>query len=347
MIILKGFLTILVLLLPLFVGFCLNRKTLSETYLYGQVLFWGIFQLIAVPMVYFRATFNALFIVFCCVLAGLVAWGIRKAVPRFVSWKKGFSFRDENGKLKLPFQLNVFFILASLVILYQACIYIFKMHLDEDDARWIAEANDALVKNRMLLHNPATGEYIGRFVGEMVKDVFSPWSMHLAVISRLSMIRPVVMAHTVYAPVLLLLSYNVYTQMGKRLFKGKSEQGIFLLMVSVINLFMAGNVYTQSVFTLTRIWQGKAAIAAIIIPLILLLLLEIEQEDTVKNWLLLVCAGFAACLMSGMGIAISVIMIAVYGGYAVICKRFKRIPLYLLALAPPIVYGLLYFRMKG
>ena len=64
-----------------------------------------------------------------------------------------------------------------LVIAGQMCVYIFGMHLDEDDARWIAEANDALVKNKMLLHNPATGEYIGRFVGEMIKDVFSPWSI--------------------------------------------------------------------------------------------------------------------------------------------------------------------------
>lgn len=337
MTILKGFLAVLVLLFPLFVGTFLNRKTLSEAYLFGQVAMWGLFQLIAVPMVYFRAAFNTLFYVYVSVLAILVLLGIRKMI---LQWMK----RDRK---KFEFRFNLFFVLASLVILYQASIYIFGMHLDEDDARWIAEANDALVKNRMLLHNPATGEYIGRFVGEMVKDVFSPWSMYLAVISRLTMIRPVTMAHTVYAPVLLLISYNVYIQIGKRLFKGKTEQGIFLLMVSVINLFMAGNVYTQSVFTLTRIWQGKAVVAAVVIPLFLMLLLEIENENTVASWLWLACAGFAACLFSGMGIAISVIMIAVYGGYAIICKRWKRIPFFLFALVVPVVYGFLYYRMKG
>ena len=71
-------------------------------------------------------------------------------------------------------------------------------------------------------------------------------------------------------------------------------------MVAVINLFMAGNVYTQSVFTLTRIWQGKAIVAAVIIPLFLLLLLKIQKEDTVTNWLWLVCGGTAACLFSGI-----------------------------------------------
>ena len=337
MIVLQVFLTTVVLLLPFFVGFFLNKKTFSEAYLYGQVAMWGLFELIAVPMVYFRASFNALFIVYTCAILVPVAFGVRKM---FLFLRKG-----EIAKPKIQF--NLFFALAALLILYQAGIYIFGVHLDEDDARWIAEANDALVKNRMLLHNPATGEYIGRFVGEMVKDVFSPWSMYVAVLGRLTQVPPVVIAHTVYAPVLLLLSYSVYNRIGKNLFKGKTEQGIFLLMVAVINLFMAGNVYTQSVFTLTRIWQGKAVVAAVMIPLFLLLLLEIEKENTVSNWLWLVCGGAAACLFSGMGIAIAVILIAVYGGYAVVCRRWKRIPLFLLALAIPVTYGLLYMRLKG
>ena len=249
------------------------------------------------------------------------------------------------------------------------CVYIFGMHLDEDDARWIAEANDALIKNRMLLHNPATGEYIGRFVGEMIKDVFSPWSIYLAWLSRATGIKAVVIAHTIYPPLLLGLSYSAYYEIGTQLFEGEKkrhERGIFLLMVSVINLFMAGNVYTQSVFTLTRIWQGKAVVAAVMIPAILAIILRVQQttpqaEGSIRDWILLIVVGVSCCLFSGMGIAIGLLLLAIYGLYVVACmivrtarhKEYKwkscaiRVGLWLASLAPSIENGLGYLRLKG
>ena len=145
-----------------------------------------------------------------------------------------------------------------------------------------------------------------------------------------------------------------YYEMGKCLFKGKAERGIFLLMVAVINMLFAGNAYTQSVFTLTRIWQGKAVVAAVMIPAILMLVLRIQEEDTVQNWVCLFISGTAICLLSGMGIAAGLIMILVYGLYIIIRAMIrgwktglKRIPLWLLCLVPEILFGLGYLLFKG
>lgn len=334
MIVIKCFLLLLVFSIPLFVGFIFHKKTWIETYLFGQVSLWAIFQIMAVPMIHLRLSFDTLWISYTVVMAGLAVWGFTQKKKPAISFSQ-------------PWTHYIPLILAGIVILGQMGVYVFGMHLDEDDARWLAEANDALVKNKMYLHNPATGDYIGRFVGEMTKDVFSPWGMYIAVLSKLTFVRTAVIAHTVYAPILLLISYFVYYLMGKELFKGKTEQGLFLLCVSVIQMFFAGNAYTQSVFALTRIWQGKAVVAAIMIPLFLLLLLRVEKEDTRANWLWFAVAGCASCLFSGMGIIISLILIAVFGFYAIICKRFKRILYLLLALLPSLVFGLLYYQMKG
>lgn len=339
MIVLQCILAVIVFSIPLFVGFLFRRKSWMETYLYGQILLWAVFQVIAVPMIHLRLTFTVLWITYTVVMLSLAAWGIIK--------NKGIKCTIKQNWDKKNWTHYIPYIVAFGIIAYQIIIYIFGMHLDEDDARWIAEANDALVKNRMYLHNPATGEYIGRFVGEMQKDVFSPWGMYIAVLSRLTTIRAAVIAHTIYPPILLGLSYIIYDLTGKQLFKGTTERGIFLLMVSMINMFMAGNPYTQAVFTLTRIWQGKAVVAAIMIPLFLFLLLQVQKEDAVGNWLWFAAAGCASCLFSGMGIAISTIMIAVYGLYAVVCKRFKRLPLLLLSLLPSLLFGFFYFQMKG
>lgn len=337
MIVLQVILGVIVFSLPLWTGFVFRRKTIAESYLYGQVFLWAVFQAMAVPMIHLRLSFTALWITYTVFLAGMAGWGILR-----------FRKRERVSlKPKKPWTQYLPLMIACLVILGQVCIYIFGVHLDEDDARWIAEANDALVKDKMYLHNPATGEYIGRFVGEMVKDVFSPWGMYVAVLSRLTMIPAAVIAHTVYAPILLVTAYIVYYRIGQLLFKGTMERGLFLLMVSLIMMFMGGNVYTQAVFTLTRIWQGKAVVAAVMIPLFLMLLLEVEHDDVPGNWLWLAAAGCACCLFSGMGIAISVILIAVYGGYAVLCKRFRRIPYLVLALLPSLLFGFFYLRMKG
>ena len=151
-----------------------KHRSPSFTYLCGQLLLWAAFQVVAVPCINFRTTFNTLFWIYTAVviiLIGCGAWVLQSEVGTRKRWTG--NWRE---------WLSPFLIIACLVIVGQMCVYIFGMHLDEDDARWIAEANDALVKNRMLLHNPATGEYIGRFVGEMVKDVFSPWSMQALVV---------------------------------------------------------------------------------------------------------------------------------------------------------------------
>ena len=325
------FFCLLVFSFPFLVGSIYRTGSLGSTYLFGQLTLWAAFQVLAVPMVLLRVEYTTLFWAYLPVALILGIIGVR---------------RFRKIKLEKP---SIFLILAILVILFQCGFYVFGMHLDEDDARWIAEANDALVKNKMLLHNPATGEYIGRFVGEMVKDVFSPWPFYIAGISKITGIRAASIAHTVYPPFLLGLSYMAYYEMGRQLFKKPPEQGIFLLMVAMINMFMGGpeNDFTQSVFTLVRIWQGKAVVAAIIIPAIFMLILRIQNEDTVQNWLLLTVTTCAACLFSGMGIAISLLMTAVYGAYVVVCGRWRRIPYWLLSMAPPIVCGLGYFWLKG
>ncbi len=337
MIVLKIILTAIMLVLPFCAGCLFRNRSISFTYLSGQLLLWAAFQVLAVPAVYFRAEFTLLFWMFSGFAVLLAALGVRSG--RRICFEKP--------------EFSVFLFAAMMVIAFQCAVYIFGMHLDEDDARWLAEANDALVKNKMLLHNPATGEYIGRFAGEMQKEIFSPWPFYIAWMSRFTGIGAATAAHTVYPPVLLCLSYAAYYELGRQLFRGRSERGIFLLMVAVINLFMAGNAHTQSVFTLTRIWQGKAVVAAVMIPLFLTLAVRLLKEDTFRNWLMLGVSGCAACLLSGMGIAIGILMIGVYGGYAIIRRiaehgidGWKRVPLWLLNMLPGLIYGIGYYMIR-
>ncbi len=333
MVILELLVCIIVYLMPLFVGFAMNHKSISEAYLFGQVAIWAGFQLVAVPMILLRAHFMTLVVFFSLLVLIFAVYGGYK----FKECIRNLSIIDA---LKIDF--NLFLIPAIALIAIQLFFYVFGQHLDEDDARWLGEANDALVHNRMLLHNPLTGEYIGHPEGEMVKDVFSPWCMFLAYLSKVTFLSPAVTSHMVYAPILLILAYLVYYRIGKNLFRGRLEQGGFLLFIALIMFLETGN-YTQARFSLVRIWQGKATVAAVMIPLFLLCLLEIENKNRISDWIMLAISSTAGCLFSGMGIAISFILVGAYGAYAVLFNRLNRIPFYLLSICQPVVFGLMYY----
>ena len=350
MMILHIFMAFILILSAFFAGVIHNKKTIIGSYLYGQIFMWAVFQTIAVPLVLLKAPFILLVIVYSLVLIVFLFLGL-KSIPALI---KSFDLS----------RINVPLILALILIVGQMLVYFLGMHLDEDDARWIAEANDAITKNAMYLHNPATGAYTGEFVGEVMKDVFSPWSMYIAFFAKVTGINAAIVAHTILAPLLLAISYMVYHEISKILFKGKTEVGLFLLSVAVINLFFGGNRHTQSVTSLIRIWQGKAIVAAIMIPMVFMLFLNMkeathkhessdEEETQIKkgcanrsNWLWIMVAGCSGCLFSGMGIAISALMIGVLGAYTIVCKKWKEIPYFLLAIAPSIIFGFGYFLMR-
>ena len=332
--ILQAFLLLTVFgLVPVSVGFALRKRRIMEAYVFGQVLMWAVFQVLAVPMVLLRLPFSVLQVTFSALTGLACACGWARI------WKMGVQRPD--------LRLSPLTYLAAALILAQAGMYVLGQHLDEDDSRWIAEAFDALIHNRMLLDNPATGAYIGRFAGEMSKDVFSPFSMYLAVLSGDVLIRPAVTAHTVYAPVLLMTMYMIYALIAEELFEKKREQGAFLLACAVIHLFYAGNTRSQAVFALVRIWQGKAVVAGVILPLFLLLFLRLIRKPGKEAWFWMACAGSAACLLSGMGVPIAMILLTVYGVYTVLMKRWREIPWLLLSMVLPVMFGLGYLWLRG
>lgn len=329
-------LTVLVILAPYCAGFVFLKKEekitlgcLMNGYVLGQMSLWAMFQMIAVPFVLLKGSFSVLFWIFIVCAGALSLYGIWIAAHHSVS-------------LCVPYPDSIMmwmacFVAAALIIL-QLEYYIFGVHLDSDDARWIAEAGDAITKNTLFLHNPATGEYLGLFQGEMLKEVYSPFPLYIAVLSKMTMMKPAVMAHSVFAPLMLVLSYMSFARLAQLLFNGFSERVIFVLGVAAITLFFHGGSSTAAAFTLIRIWQGKAVVAGVMIPVILSQIVLIQKQNLVRNWLILGLMGCAGSMLSGMGILLSLIMIGGYGIYIIFCNRLKGVFLWLVAMTPAAVF---------
>lgn len=341
---LKGFLLSLVFLIPLPIGFVFHKRNTTITcgsmlrsYLYGHFLMWAVFQVLTVPMILLKASFVSLVITFSVLMLGAASFGIYQ----FVKCPKKFSILLPKSPL-----IWLLFLMTIVLIVYQAMKYITGIHIDQDDARYIAEANDAIYYNRMLLSQPETGEFTGDFSKVPIRDIYSPWPIYLATLSWLTTTMPAALAHTYYAPLLLLLSYLTYACVGSKLFKGTSERVIFLFLVMVIHLYFAGPAINEGappVHTLTRIWQGKGVVEAIAIPAIIFQMLVIQEDNCRKNWILLTMICCGSCLFTGLGITLSLILIGIYGVYVVCCKRFKSIPWLLLALTPAALFQVIYY----
>src|SRR5699024_7550008 len=86
----------------------------------------------------------------------------------------------------------------------------------------------------------------------------------------------------------------------------KNAQGIFLLLTALLNWFAGYSIYNAGNFQMIRIWQGKALLAAALLPLLLYLCLNILMEKTpTYPWILLGAANLACCLLSSMGVLLA------------------------------------------
>lgn len=311
---------------------------IAKCWIFGQMLMFSVMQLLSVPMILLRLRFNTLF-------GAIFAFIILLFCTGLFSLKKHRITREST--YKKPSLITVILCITIFcIIAMQFSCYLFGMHLDEDDARWLAIANDALETGDMVTRSYNTGEYVGTF--SEIRDVTSPWPIMYAFFARMINTRASIFAHTIYAPVELLALYVIYFLIGTELYKTKEAGLFFVLFISIINVFFTETVYTSSTFALIRIWQGKASVAGIIIPLISYVFICINKRNHLSDWMKLIITGCAACLMSGMGVTISIVLIGLFGIYNLIFyKNWKRMHLYLLSLFPSVTSGIIHLILKG
>lgn len=141
----------------------------------------------------------------------------------------------------------------------------------------------------------------------------SPFPIFLAVISSLVGLHPAIVAHVIFPVVFIFMAYLVLYQYAKRWFpEDEHARGIFMIFCAVLIWFSAYSVYNSENFQMIRIWQGKACLASVFLPLLLYLgigiILEKEQE---YPWLLLLLADISCCLLSSMGIILACMMLVI------------------------------------
>ncbi|MDO4621759.1 MAG: DUF6077 domain-containing protein [Eubacteriales bacterium] len=321
-------------------------------YLMGMLLMLAEMQLTAVPLVLQRRSLTAFIAAFFALAAGtvLVEWlFVRK---RLSGTGNLYGRLRKKAHKKDVWTKGSVLLLAAVILLFavMAGQYVLRMHVDDDDARYIGNAVDAWYTDTMYQYSWNTGEFIGDgYYPE--RDLVSPWVMTFALLAKVIRIHPAVAAHTILPFFLFFCCILAYFLIGDVLMKQECTKTLgFLLAVEIVLLTFGGNTHTQAAVTLVRIWQGKALFAAVVIPALFLLyfLLADTEKNRVVLYLCMWIACQAGCYLSGVGIVGSGLLAGPFCFWDILLKRrWKELPLVVLVCLPTLVYGWLYWKMKG
>lgn len=302
--------------LPLGLGYLLaGRKGKTgwiARYVYGMLGMLAAFQVACVPLVLLHRS----------LLEAVVWWHILMAVLAAAASLAGRKPEGWTGEPETWKRTELALAAVAVLLLFLQCAaYGAGTHIDNDDARYVANAVAAYESNTMYRYHPNNGTVMNYFMGEIGKETTSPMMMFYAAVSMVLRIHPTIMIHTVWAVVWVAVSYGIYWMLSVCFYPdSRKNRLIFLVLAMVLQIFGNTSIYTASTFALTRAWQGQAFVPAVVMPFVLALFLR-RWKDPGYSWypgLLLIA--LSACLCSGMGVYLSAILI----GAAVIGEALRE-----------------------
>ena len=331
-----------------------EKRTVSEYLLAGYALLFTIMELLSLTIIFSKQPLHVLTAVYgltAVVLAGCGVWCIYKKKQNETGSLEAADdtprIQGENSSRLTAFLqkkgISLEMVIAGILILIQLVIVVLYAHMDEDDAFYVGTATTAVETDSVYAVNPYTGVAYKNLPS---RYILSPFPAFLAVISRLcGGLHPAVVAHTIFPAVFILLAYVVLYLYSRMFFQEKAgEQGIFMILCAVILWFCGYSVYNSEIFTMGRIWQGKAVLAGVFLPFLFLLCMEIfMQEKPEYPWSLAFLTNGACCLFSSMGIMLAPLMMGVFMLLGLV--RFRSVHRFLKCVVcclPSLILGVAY-----
>ena len=335
MIILKILLIIFWLFLaPFVLGKFLIKKDddgIIYSWILGNILQMGIFFIVSLPLILLKQSFNKLVIIYTILVLILMI------LSCIINIKKiKFKF-----KLEKP---TVFQIVAILLILVQLFVKFKYANINNDDASFVTLSTAMIETDKMYLHNE-NGVELEKIIS---RRALAPISAYYSTLSKLLNIHVTIVTHTIMPIIFIVLAYCVYFCFGKKIFKEKDSIFIFLIILSVLNIF-AFDYKGYNRYMMLYTWFGRAILAGIILPFIWKNSFDAmnKEQNKIKDWISLFLAVLAGCLCSQMAVPLIGISVGVLSLISSIRdKKISYIFKSLICLIPCIVVGVVYLIIK-
>lgn len=232
-----------------------GRFSVTLSLMFGFFLYYGLFQVAAVPCTFLKVPLRTLAVAWMVFVAAVVAVAVKTC---WKLWLEGI--RAIWGQAKE----NPFWALLPLGVLLVQSFYVVMWQTDYWDATYyIGEVSLSVYTNTIGLYDPLSREL--RTVFD-IRHCFATYLVHDAVVCKLFGIHPLVEMKTVMGVVVTVVYYAVMYNIARLLFRGKRENtALMLVFALLVNLFTY-TAYTSSSFLLLRTYEGKAVLGSIIVP---------------------------------------------------------------------------------
>lgn len=327
--------------IPYFVGcgcILLDRKTgdidVLEKWNFGMVLMHAIFEIVVLAGTFTKMTLKNVTVFYFAILSvaimivGLIGNRTKKRV---------FSV----GKIPSFSKKEMTLLLIVLVgILYQILFVCLGLQSDADDAYYVGMAMTSFQTDTISVYHPYLGTPVK--LKTMANYVLSPYPIFWAMWSKVLKIHPAILMRSILPAINIAWSYVVYRLLAKKIFLTERKRIIFLLIVVLANLFGAYSDRTSAVFLLQRVWQGKGALAAILIPMLWYLLIRLRKEgENTYVYVEVFVTILAACLTSSMALFLCPVLMGAFGlEYLISERRWSVVGRLILCTLPCIVLAI-------
>ncbi len=343
-----------------------------EVYLCGLMTELVLFQILAICLTFLKSTLSlltALWLVGCGILlfSGVLTEVFRK---KFFRRKSSIELEDKEcqnvadsrrnfkdktverqitGRKhhKLNWENRIVAVTVAALVLFQVVFVTLHVHDDLDDSWYVGSAVVSYFTDTLNRISPYSMEILPHF---SMDYVLSPWPIFCAMLGRLTFTHPAIIMHT-YVPILMIpLAYAVYWLLARAVFGQKKNRAIWLLFfLCVLNIFGNWSIRSTSTFLLFRIWQGKAILCNIIIPLMLYLFIRLadaqEKKGLAATALLITLT--AGTMVSSMGVFLGPAMLFVLSVVdAVSHRRLKNGLIAVVCIIPCVIQFGIYLWMR-
>ncbi len=314
-----------------------NRYRLLAALPMGFFTELAIFLFLAVPFGFLQGSFSLLCILFAVILLLCCGVGIAAAIRTkpVVNRKLTFS----GGEY---LYLIIFLVLLGWQM-YNGLV-LDPTYWTYDDAGYIGYAADALRFDKMQVVNESTGlaqNPLTNATRLIQSSLYFP-----AMLSFFSAVPVTTMERTILEVYNIMLAYTVYAYMASVIWEKKENGLIFLIILSVLHIYGYYSQYSITFRLLGPNYQGKAVLAASLVPFLFTYLIQILQDGYDRKsgaFLLIVSAAAVSLTLFGvpamMMNSVLVIVLSIFRK-----QNNRRYLLYIpWACALPVIYGCIYF----
>lgn len=333
------------IILELLVFFCagsllmrlLRMKAETSMALFmGYLLYFSVFELIAVPMTlkWISLTHFAWF--WAAVMVSTVFAGCL-----FLHRQWFYQLREWGNVLKAH---SWMLLLVAAVVLLQCLLVAAYQDNTADAAHYVGEVSTSVYTDTLARYNPLTGVLQKNF---NIRYDLSAYPMNNAVWCCLLGIHPIVQSKIVMAVVNVLMINLLFYQLGKKLFREDVKKAdLFVVFVCLLQLF-SYSLYTSGTFQLTRCYEGKALLANVAIPAAFYAAVCLWMDEKSRNtWVFLVLASVSALTFSGSSIIYPVAVSAAVLPVMLFRRKLSWAIPYALCMVSGFLYAAVYFSSK-